>query len=141
LGALFVARTGSAVAKELPPLGELARKDLGVPTDETPTVEQSLTLADECCSAGDYERAEQTIATLWRVRKDLEERDRARIVLVRARCTDARNGVDAAIGMLRASLESLKEAESRRQVYLLAGALYERRSQWDRAADAYGGRL
>ena len=47
----------------------------------------------------------------------------------------------AAIEVLKDALQEIRRPENRRRIYLLAGELYEQRSQWELAAQAYGGRL
>ena len=81
------------------------------------------------------------IESLWRDRARLSEPDLVRAALVRARCVDAADGVAPAIELLKEALGEIKRPEGRRRIYLLAGELYEKRSQWELAAQAYGGRL
>lgn len=143
LGVLFVERiaVGSGAEARIRPLAEAARAALGLTEQSDESIADRLERAELQCENASFAQAASTIVSVWRDRARLSEPDVVRAVLVRARCTDATDGIQPAIAQLAAALEEVKQAENRRRIYLLAGELYENRSQWELAAQAYGGRL
>lgn len=143
LGVLFVERTaaGSGAESRIRPIADAARAVLGLQENAEDGPLERLERAEKQCEESSFTLAANTIDSVWRDRARLTEPDLVRAVLVRARCTDAVEGLAPAIAVLKDALPQLKRPESRKRIYLLAGELYEKRSEWDLAAQAYGGRL
>ncbi|MBL8858670.1 MAG: hypothetical protein JNL28_09210 [Planctomycetes bacterium] len=143
LGLLFIERTaaGSGAESRIRPMADIARETLGLVEHAEESLIERLSRAETQCEEAAFMAAASTIESVWRDRARLGEPDVVRAALVRARCADAGEGVEAAIAVLKNTLPEVKRPESRRRLYLLAGELYERRSQWNLAAQAYGGQL
>jgi tetratricopeptide (TPR) repeat protein len=143
LGVLFIERTavGSGAESRIRPIADAARTALGLEEHEEESLIERLSRAETQCEESAFTQASATIESVWRDRARLGEPDVVRAVLVRARCVDATDGVAPAIEVLKSALQEIKRPDGRRRFYLLAGELYERRSEWELAAQAYGGRL
>jgi hypothetical protein len=102
---------------------------------------ERLSRAETQCDESAFTLASSLVEGVWRDRARLGEPDVVRAALIRARCADASEGVGPAIEVLKSALQEIKRPEGRRRIYLLAGELYEKRSEWELAAQAYGGRL
>lgn len=143
LGVLFVERTavGSGAEPRIRPIADAARVALGLEDHDENGVIERLSRAETQCEEQSYTLAAATIDGVWRDRARLAEPELVRAALVRARCASELDGVKAAIDALKGALPEIKRPENRRRIYLLAGELYEQRSEWELAAQAYGGRL
>lgn len=143
LGVLFIERlaVGSGAEARIRPLADAARATLGLLEHTEESMVERLARAEIQAEDGAFPQAAKTIESVWRDRARLTEADVVRAVIVRARCADAADGVQAAIEQLKTALGEVRRPEGRKRIYLLAGELYENHSQWELAAQAYGGRL
>jgi tetratricopeptide (TPR) repeat protein len=143
LGVLFVERTavGSGAEPRIRPIADAARTSLGLEEHDEESLIERLSRAETQCEESAFTAASALVEGVWRDRARLGEPDLVRAALVRARCIDAADGVVPAVSTLKEVLGDVKRPEGRRRIYLLAGELYEKRSQWELAAQAYGGRL
>lgn len=143
LGVLFIERTavGSGAESRIRPLADGARAKLGLEEHAEESLIERLSRAETECEESAFTSASMLIESVWRDRARLGEPDVVRAVLVRARCAEASADTAAAIAVLKDALQEIRRPEGRRRIYLLAGELYEQRSQWELAAQAYGGRL
>ncbi|MDZ4774721.1 MAG: tetratricopeptide repeat protein [Planctomycetota bacterium] len=143
LGILFIERTavGSGAEARIRPIADAARTTLGLEEHDEESLIERLSRAETQCDESAFTLAASLIENVWRDRARLGESDLVRAALVRSRCVEAADGIAPAIEVLKNALPEIKRPEGRRRIYLLAGELYEKRSQWDLAAQAYGGRL
>ncbi len=143
LGVLFVERlaAGTSAEQDVLPVADGAREKLGLEVKKVDVRAVRIDHAEELCISGEFDEALRALDTPWNERVSLSEPDLTRVVLVHARCTGAMVNAEAAVGELRLALDDVRYPENRRRIYLLAGELYENASQWELAAQAYGGRL
>lgn len=143
LGVLFVERAavGSGAEARILPIADAARAVLGLEENSEDGPLVKLERAEKAVLEAAFTLAASTIEPVWRDRARLGEADVVRVAIVRARCADGTDGMRAAIDILKGVLTEVKRPENRRRIYLLAGEIYEKRSEWDLAAQAYGGRL
>ncbi len=143
LGVLFIERVaeGTSAEADIQAVADAAREGLGLEVKKVDVRGLRIDRAEELCTNGDFDGALRALDTPWNERAALKEADLTRVVLVHARCTGATVNAEAAVGELRMALDDVRYPENRRRIYLLAGELYEDASQWELAAQAYGGRL
>lgn len=134
---------GSGAENDIAASARTARQSLGLEGsgDLRSSPETDLLEAEELLNGRLFRQAVQACEALYRTRELFDEALFTRLVVVYARALDAERGVDAAIGVLRAAVRSMKDVASRTVVYLLAGELYESHELFDEAIAAYGGIL
>jgi tetratricopeptide (TPR) repeat protein len=143
LGVLFIERMaeGTSAQSDIQSVADAAREGLGLEVKKVDVRALRIDRAEELCRSGEFDEALRALDTPWNERASLSEPDLTRVVLVHARCTGAMVNAEAAVGELRMALDDVRYPDNRRRIYLLAGELYENTSQWELAAQAYGGRL
>jgi tetratricopeptide (TPR) repeat protein len=127
----------------LEPQVDQARERLGLdlePASAAPADEE-LEHAEELLAQGRAREALEAVARIEHGLAGAARRDPLRLVLAKARALAAVQGVDTAIDALRDAVPQLDDPEARRQLYLLAGELYETVGRVDEAIEAYQGRL
>ena len=121
------------VARERLALGALA----GGGATSTRRIER----AEELVDAGSALEALELLDAVERSGSRLEPAALLRAGLTRGRALARVQGVEAAVGALRALVPQLQDGDARRAVYLLAGELLEQAGHVDAAIEAYQGRL
>lgn len=142
-GLLFLERVakGTSAAPAIERLAADARAQIGLDGGVAQLAAPArLERGLELRAAGECERAVVVLEPLVGTRNGLDAAQWLQAVEGAARCADAAHGIDRAIALLRAAAP-LAGIEEQRRLCAIAGDLYESRELWDRAADAFGGRL
>ena len=144
VGALFVCEYGRELGHDdaLTPFAYEARVRLDlVPEDLGGLLpRQRLEHARELVGKGRVDEGRTVLAALHQNRELLEPALRVDVAHAYARSL-APARVDEAVGVLRALLEEVRDAELRRETYIVAGEIYESARRFEEAAEAYGGVL
>lgn len=145
LGALFVhafaAKQGRA---ELTlPFADEARARLGLASDDPArtTPARQLARGAELLARGESARAVAALEPLFRHRAQLTPGERLRLAVAHAEALAAQGQAERAIFVLRTVAEGLSEEEARREIYVTASRIHERRGALPEAIEALEGRL
>lgn len=142
-GLLFLERVakGTSAAAAVERLAAEAKSQLGLDGGVAQLAAPArLERGLELRAAGECARALVVLEPLVAGRTGLDSAQWLSAVEAAARCADAAHGIDRAVELLRKALAAASVEETRR-LCVVAGELYESRELWDRAADAFGGRL
>lgn len=145
LGALWIDRWAevNGIGGATRAHADAAREALGLEAASlgaNPLLER-LGRAERLLRAQLWQEAQSAFESL-RVKLDgMDEAMRLRLFVGLANALDGRDDTDRAIATLREGLESVRGEEHRRELFLAAGSIFEKRERIDEAIDAYRGKL
>lgn len=145
LGVLFIhawaerVGAGNATRRE----ASEARARLGLPTPSVLAVpaEERLTRAENLYSRGLVEEARDALSALYARRAALDEDQRVRLAVAFTRTLEDEGSIERAVTVLREVARSLQSVDRRKQVYIHASEMFERRGRLDEALEALRGQL
>jgi tetratricopeptide (TPR) repeat protein len=146
LGALFVdklASHDSIASEQLANVANSARTRLALGSaDLDPAaLRRRVEEAERLVATGLNTQAFDLLRPVAKLSHALDPQMRVKFSLAYARALAAEIGLESALASLRDALPTITDAESRRQVYVLAGELLERNNHLDEAIEAYQGRF
>ena len=145
LGVLFIhgwaEREGASSATERE--ASEARSRLGLPTPILSAVpaEERLIRAESLYARGLAREARDALSALYDRRAALDEDQRVRLAVAFTRTLEEEGALERAVTVLREIAGSLESVDRRKQLYIHASEMFERRGRLDEALEALRGRL